>query len=161
MMLFGLIGASLAMLPGVAGVILPGLPGIPYMLIVAILYGFITKFATLSLTDFWWLAIIAIASLLIDYLAGMLGAKFAGTSKRATLAGFIGLVLGTILLPPFGGLIFMFFSILGVELWAYGKGEKKALQSASGAVLGSLTGILLNLTLALGFIALFVIVAIH
>lgn len=148
-----LAAAALLMIPGLVGLFIPILPGIPFMLLVAITYGAITSFTSLSGSEIGILAIIALASVAVDYLGGVLGAKFSGASAKALGAGFLGMIVGLFLLPPFGGLLGLFGGVLIAELRI--KNRHEALRAATGSLIGSLAGITINLLLAFVFIILF------
>ena len=154
------IGVTAAMLPGLAGVLLPLVPGIPYMFVVALVYALADRFSHMSGVELLILGLIAVASLAVDYLAGILGARAGGASKKALLFGMIGLILGMIILPPFGGILGLFLGVLGAELLG-GKTALKAFKAGQGSVIGALTGIGINLVLALLSLALFVVFALR
>ena len=154
------IGVTAAMLPGLAGVLLPLVPGIPYMFVVALVYALADRLSHISGLELLILGLIAAASLAVDYFAGILGARAGGASKKALLFGMIGLILGMIILPPFGGILGLFLGVLGAELLG-GKTALKAFKAGQGSVIGALTGIGINLLLALLFLALFVVFALR
>lgn len=145
---------ALFMLMGLVGIILPIFPGIPIMWILAFVYGAIGGFTDLSLAEFSVLSILMGSSLLVDYFSGFLGAKLGGASLRSLGIGMIGLLIGMVLLPPLGGIIGLFLGILISEVRNY-QDPHKALRAATGGVIGSLTGILVNLGIGIGFIVLF------
>ena len=154
------IGVTAAMLPGLVGVLLPLVPGIPYMFVVALVYALADRLSHISGLELLILGLIAAASLAVDYLAGILGARAGGASKKALLFGMIGLILGMIILPPFGGILGLFLGVLGAELLG-GKTALKAFKAGQGSVIGALTGIGINLVLALLSLALFVVFALR
>ncbi len=149
--------AALLMIPGFVGLFIPIFPGIPFMLLVAVTFGAITSFASLTGSEIGILAIIALASLAVDYLSGVLGAKYSGASAKALGAGFLGMLVGLFLLPPFGGLLGLFAGVLIAELRI--KSRHEALRAATGSLLGSLAGIVVNLLLAIVFLTLFLVFA--
>ena len=142
------------MLPGILGVILPILPGIPYMFFVALVYGMIDKFVHLSGFELLILGIIAVPSVLIDYLSGLIGAKYDGATRSAMLFGFLGMIAGLIIFPPFGAIIGLFLGVFLAEMYTH-QNHKRALKSTSYSLFGSLTGILINLAIFIMFIVLF------
>lgn len=150
---------SLLLLPGLLGVFLPLLPSIPYMFVVTLIFGLIDKFQHLTVVNLIILGIIALFSLLVDYFSGALGAKYGGASKKTLFWGIIGLILGLIVFPPFGGIAGLFLGVLVAELIQY-KDHLKALKAASGSLIGSLTGMILNFLLALFFFVLFLVFAV-
>ena len=153
-----LVFALILMLPGLAGIIIPIFPGIPYMFIVALLYGTITHFHTLSYTHLTILGIVALLSFIVDYSTGLVGAKYGGAARRSIIFGLLGSIIGTIALPPFGGIAGLFLAILFSELFLHND-NKKAIRAASSSLLGSLAGIIINLFLALIFIICFIVFA--
>lgn len=152
---FWLVAAVLLMIPGFVGLFIPVFPGIPWMFLVALTYGALTSFGRLTGSDLGILAIIALASVAIDYLSGVLGAKYSGASAKALGAGFVGMIVGLLVLPPFGGLLGLFIGVLLVELQT--KTRQQAVRAATGSLFGSLAGIVLNLLLATLFITLFLV----
>lgn len=149
--------AAIVMLPGLAGVVLPALPGIPYMWLVALGYGLLTRWVVFTTNELGILFAIALASVVVDYLSGVLGAKYSGASARAIGAGVIGLLIGTLLIPPFGGLLGLFIGVLYVEFKE--RSWQQAMRAATGSLAGVMAGIAINLLLSALFIGLFVFFA--
>ena len=148
------IGFILLLLPGFAGIFLP-IPGLLYMFIISLIYGFIDKFERLQPWELGVLAGIALISILNDYLTGMLGAKYGGAAQKSMLYGIIGMIIGTLILPPFGGLVGVFLGILVAEILNHGNKER-AVKAATGGLLGSIVGMVATLILAIIFVFLFV-----
>lgn len=149
---------SILMLVGVIGVFLPAIPGIPLMMLLAVVFGFVDKFQNLRGTDFIWLAIITLLSIIVDQLSGLLGARYGGASRKALLYGFIGLIIGFFVIPIWGSLAGLFLGVLIAEIQAH-KDQKRALKAASGSLLGYVAGMIVNLILAIIFLTLFTILA--
>ena len=150
---------AVAMIPGVLGVLLPVVPGIPYMFVVALVFGFVDRFRHLV----WWemavLTVVLLLSILVDYSAGLIGARYGGASRQAAVAGLIGLVVGLIAFPPFGGLIGLFVGVFIAEILRQ-RESIQAVKAATGSLLGAIAGIVTNFILALAFLILFVVFAI-
>ncbi len=149
---------TVLLLPGIAGAFLP-IPGLLYMLLVALIFGFIDGFQNILLWELGVLAGIAVLSTINDYLSGILGAKYGGAGKKSVLYGFFGMLVGTFLLPPFGGLLGIFLGILLAEILRHGNKEK-AVRAATGSLIGSAIGMAITLVLSIVFIFLFVIFAV-
>lgn len=147
--------AALLMLPGIVAIAFM-LPGIPYLFIVALIYGFIDHFKNLSLKELLILGIIAICSVVIDQLAGILGAHYGGARGKTFLYGIAGAIIGTIIFPLFGGFIGLFAGIVIGELRRKQTTEQ-ALKAATVGVIGTLTGIIINIMLAIAFLILFLV----
>lgn len=97
--------ATLMIALGVAGTILPALPGVLLVLAGIILGAWIDDFTQVSGVTVAILSVIAVAALLIDYFAGVLGAKKAGASREAIIGALIGTVVG--IFTGLWGLLFM------------------------------------------------------
>ena len=145
-------------LPIVFLTLIPVMPAIPLLFILTMLFGAATKFVTLP----WWAIIvfifITLLSIFIDYSSGIIGARYGHASRRSMLWGFIGVILGTLLLPPFGGIIGLFLGVLISEL-TQRRLKEEAFRSASFAFVGAIIGIVLNFLLALSYYIIFLIVA--
>lgn len=146
--------AILLMLPGLAGVLLPAVPGLPYMFLVALIFAIIDGFTHIRPYEVSILIGIVAISIAVDYMSGILGAKYGGASKQGLLSGLVGMLGGTIFFPPFGGIIGLFIGIFLAE--SYGRRTRQeALKAASGGVIGSVASIAINIVLGLIFIGLF------
>ena len=150
---------TLLLLPGILGAFLP-IPGLLYMLLVALIFGFIDGFQNILLWEISVLAGIAVLSTINDYLSGILGAKYGGASKKSVLYGFIGMLIGIFVFPPFGGLAGIFLGILLAEILRHGN-KDKAIKAATGSLIGSAIGMAITLAFSIVFIFLFVLFALH
>jgi uncharacterized protein YqgC (DUF456 family) len=131
------------------------MPALSYMLLVAITFGLLDHFKDLSLNNLFVLIGIWAVSVLIDHLSGILGAKWGGASKRGLIYGFVGLLIGTAILPPFGGFLGLFGGVLFSELLANRK-SGEAVKAATGSLIGSIMGVAVNTILAVIFFLLFI-----
>jgi uncharacterized protein YqgC (DUF456 family) len=137
--IIGLSLTLLVMLAGLVGSLLPVLPGTPLVLLAAIGHRLYFGDASVSNTILFILVALTLISVLFDFLAGLLGAKKFGASWRgmtgAVIGGIIGLFfsLPGIILGPFLGA--MLFEMLG------GQEFKKATCAGVGATVGLLLGI--------------------
>lgn len=139
---------------GLLGVVIPALPGIPFMFLSTLLFNiYLHKF---DLTSLIILGLITAISLIIDYSSGLFISKYFGASSKAVYLGFLGFLLGTFALPPFGGLIGLFIGVLVGE-FIVSRERNKAVKAATGSLLGTLTGIVANLALGLTFLILAII----
>ena len=71
-----------------------GLPGLWLMLFVAALYGWATGWASLGPWTLGTLLLLALTAEAIETLAGALGARGAGASKRAMALSIVGTIIG-------------------------------------------------------------------
>ena len=149
----GLSLALLIMLIALVGNLIPGVPGTPLALLAAILHRLYFGSQSVNNIVLLVLIILTIASLILDYVASVVGAKKFG----ATWRGAVGAVVG--------GLIGLFFSLPGIILGPFvgatlfemlGRQEfKKAAKAGAGAVVGLLLGAVGKFALCVVMIVLF------
>lgn len=151
--LFIIVLALLAIVAGLAGLILPVLPALPLVYGGLFLLAYADQFERVGAWTLGILGAVTAVGMLLDFLAGVLGAKYSGASKHALWGAVIGSVIGV-----FFGLIGLILGpMLGAalgELWArrevFGAG-KVAIGTLIGFVLGSLAKIGAALALIFGF----------
>ena len=140
---------------GLAGLALPALPGAPLLFAGLLVAAWAEDFQYLGTGGIVTLAILSLLTYPIDIIAGALGAKRFGASKRAIggaapgafIGGFFG-IPGS-LLGPFAGALLGELS----QQWHLGK----AGMSGVGATLGFLVGAVAKLTVAFAMIGLFLV----
>jgi uncharacterized protein YqgC (DUF456 family) len=147
--------AIVLVVAGIAGLTLPALPGAPLLFCGLIVAAWAEDFAYVGTGTIITLAVLALLTYPVDILAGALGAKRFGASKRAMAGAAIGAVVGIffglagILLGPFIG------ALLG-ELT-----EQRQLRAAGlsgiGATFGFLLGAVAKFAIAFTMIGLFLI----
>lgn len=153
-----LIIAAVLMLAGIPLIFTP-FPSLLFMMLVALGFGFVDKFSHLTGNELWILAAIFAVSIIVDQLSGILGARYSGASAKSIFYGMIGMILGTILLPPLGGMLGLFVAVALAEYQNH-KNHSRALKTATGSFLGTLAGKFINAFVALVFVILFVVFAI-
>ena len=151
-----IIGISIAliiMLVGLIGSVVPVLPGTPVVLIAAI--GHRLYFGEASISNLFLVVLVLLTglSLLLDFIASVLGAKKFG----ATWRGMTGAIIG--------GIVGLFFNIPGIILGPFlgamilemsgGKEFKVAAKAGAGAVIGLLLGVVGKFSICVMMIALF------
>jgi uncharacterized protein YqgC (DUF456 family) len=146
--------AVILMIPGVVAIFFM-LPGMIYIFVLALIFGFIDKFTNLTANELYILAGIAVLTIIIDQLAGIIGAKWGGARAKTFLYGIGGATLGIIIFPPLGVFIGLFIGILVGELMGK-RSRNQAIKAATAGVIGTVTGIIINSVLAVIFIGLFV-----
>lgn len=138
-----IIGAVLVVI-GIIGSVVPVVPG-PALSFAALVLLFIGKgseeVSVLSLVIF---AVAMALLILFDYVAPILGAKFAGASKGALIWAIGGALLGIIFFPPLG--IFI-GAIVGAIIGEMQNGREfgDAAKAGLGVVVGSAMTIILQL----------------
>lgn len=123
------------MLVGLAALLLPVLPGLGLMWASALVYGLVTGFDTAAWIIFAVISALALVGGLVDnvFMAG--SSRKAGASWISIGVALLGALLGSLLLPPFGGLLFALVGIFLVEYYRL-KDWKQALQSTRGLATG-------------------------
>jgi len=138
-----LIGTLLIMLVGLAGVILPMLPGVPMIWVGAFLYGLLTGFKEINWNILGVFAILTGFTMVLDYVANLYGAKRMGASRWGILGALFGMLVGLFTAGLFGLLIGSFLGAVLGELLG-GKTESQALRAGIGTFLGFLGGTLIK-----------------
>lgn len=140
---------------GVAGTVLPALPGTALVLVGIVLAAWIDDFSRVGAFTLTIVGILAVLSWVLDYVAGMLGAKRAGASKQA----IIGAAVGTV-----AGIFFGFIGVLVLPLAAAAVGEYLAYRDHRRAVhvgvatwIGMMIGIIAKVVLAFMMLGVFVV----
>ena len=154
---FMLIIATLLMIPGIIMAATP-FPGLFYMFVIALLAAMLDHFQHISAHDIGVLAIIAIVTLVIDALSGLIGSKIGGAHWSSVFWGLVGFLLGAFLIPIplFGNVAGMFIGVLASELFRT-RDIRRAKKAALGSFWGWATGTGFKLIASVVFIVLFVI----
>ena len=145
--------AALLIIAGIAGAVLPALPGVPLVFGGMLLAAWADHFQHVGAVTLALLGVLCVIALLIDFVAGVMGAKRVGASSRAlwgaTIGTFAGLFFGIpgLLLGPFVG------AVIG-ELSA-GSHVHKATSVGVGTWLGLLFGTLAKLALCFTMLGIF------
>ncbi len=139
-----LILAILLFIVGLLGTILPILPGAILIYGGMLLYGYLTKFATLDANFFLLQALVLGLIFSVDFLASAVGTRRFKGSKQAAWGAVIGTIVGLIFLGPLGIIIGPFLGAVGAELLR-GIQVKQAVRVGFGTLVGILGGTVLKL----------------
>ena len=152
----------LLLIPGIVVSFLPALPGLVYMFVVAVLFAWYDHFMHITGHAIFILGMIALCAMVVDTLAGIIGAKFGGAHWSSLISGFVGLIFGSFFVPvPFiGSLIGMFIGIM-VSEWYRTQDPQKAIRAALGSFAGTVAGTVVKVVCALVFFGLFIFYALH
>lgn len=134
--LFPLIALAV-MLFGLASiVVLPVLPGLVIIWLAALVYGFVERFSsTGGILLFSGITLLMVGGSLVDnYLMGA-AARKTGASWTAVTLALIGGMAGSLLWPPFGGLVAALLVLFLMEFYRV-RDWRKALTSTRGMALG-------------------------
>jgi uncharacterized protein YqgC (DUF456 family) len=151
--IIGLIVALVLMLAGSVASIIPGIPGTPIVLLIAILHRVYFRAASVNNWVLAGLVLLTLFSVVLDYIASMMGAKKLG----ARWWGIVGAMVG--------GLVGMFFGLPGVIIGPFlgavlleligGYKIKPAAKAGAGALLGLFVGAVGKLAICAVMIVLF------
>jgi uncharacterized protein YqgC (DUF456 family) len=95
----------IVMLVGLFGMVIPIFPGIGILWLAALTFGLIEGFNTLSVILFVGITLLGIAGTLVDNVLMAALSKKSGASWTSVFLAMLAGLVGTILLPPIGGLI--------------------------------------------------------
>jgi uncharacterized protein len=123
------------MLVGLVGIMVPFFPGIVIIWLAALFYGIVVGFTTLGWVLFFLITLAGIAGVTVDNVLMGLGARRGGASWWTIGVAWAAGILGTIVFPPFGGLIAAPLSVLVIEYYRV-RDWKKARSAFSGLAVG-------------------------
>lgn len=138
---------------GIAGTLLPVLPGLPLVFGGMLLAAWIDDFQRIGYVTLAILAVITVLSILVDLLAGALGAKKFGASRAAVIGAAVGTFIGLFLGIP-GLILGPFLGALAGELSAR-RDMMTAGKVAVGTWLGMLIAVVVKLSLAFAMLGIF------
>jgi uncharacterized protein YqgC (DUF456 family) len=141
-------------LVGLAGTVLPALPGTLFVLGGIVLGAWIDDFTRVGWGVLALVIALAILAWVLDYVAGLMGAKKAGASRQALIGAAIGTVVGL-----FMGLVGVFFMpLVGAALGEYlaRRDEQRALKVGVATWLGIMVGLVSKVVIAFMMIGIFV-----
>jgi len=149
--------ALLVMLIGQIGIILPFLPGLPLIFSAALVYAILTDFTSLNAQTIIVFGILAIISLILDWIAAALGVRKMGGSYYGMFGSFAGMIVG-LMLPGVGLIGFIFGAFIGAFVFEMlmGKESKAAFRAGLGSFIGFLAGGVLKFVLGASMIGVFV-----
>jgi uncharacterized protein len=126
---------GLAMLVGLFGLLVPIFPGLVIMWLAALGYGIMAGFDASGIILFILITLLAIGGSLVDNVLMAAGGRKGGAAWITIIVALLAGIAGTILLPPFGGIIAAPLAILLLEYLRL-KDWKKAWQAFKGLTLG-------------------------
>lgn len=153
----GIFGATIFfMLVGLFGLLVPFFPGVEVIWIAALVYGLVNGFGTLGVWMFVLITLLGGVALVIDNILMAARARQEGTAWKSLLLGFLGGIVGMIVLPPWGGLI---GAPLAVFLFEYSRAHdwNKAWAALRGLAIGWLTALAVRFLLAAAMIGLWLV----
>lgn len=139
---------------GLAGTVLPALPGTAFVLGGIVLGAWIDDFSRVGTTTLIVVTVLAVLAWVLDYVAGLLGAKKAGASRQALVGAAVGTVLGL-----FMGLVgVLFMPLVGAAVGEYiaRRDEKNAMKVGVATWLGIMAGLLAKVVIAFIMVGIFI-----
>lgn len=143
--------AGLTMVVGWFSLLIVIVPGLVIMWVGALGYGIFTGFDTTGWIIFAIMTILMVVGSLIDNFLMGASARQKGASWWSLGAAWVGAIIGTIVLPPIGGLIFALLALFLVEYFRL-KDSKQAFDSSTSLATGC--GWAVGVRLVIGFIML-------
>jgi hypothetical protein len=153
-----IIGSFMLVGLGFLGTFLPILPGVPLAWLGILLYAYFTGFAKITLTTVLIFFGLVLFTMLVDFVAPIIGAKKYNASKQGIAGAFLGFLVGVVFLGPLGIVIGPLGGAFLGELLS-GKREGAAIQSAFGTFIGFLAGSLIKIIVVFIFLG-FLLVAV-
>lgn len=142
-------------LVGFFGTFLPILPGTSLIYAGMLAHYFLLGMQEGSRLTWQSLVVIGllwIASMVVDWISGAMGAKYFGSSKYGIWGALIGGVLGAIIFNLPGLILGPVVGVFVAEVWFAKKEWKPAANSTVGTVVGGLVGMIAKMLIALAMI---------
>jgi uncharacterized protein YqgC (DUF456 family) len=140
---------------GVAGTVLPALPGTALVFAGAAVGAWIDDFQRVSGVTVGVLGALAVIAFVLDYVAGLLGAKKAGASRQALIGAAIGTVVGVFM--GFVGVLFMPFVGAVVGEYLARREHAGALKVGMATWIGLMVAMVAKVVIAFVMIGIFVV----
>ena len=134
----------LLLLLGVAGTVFPALPGLPFMFAGAWLLAYSSDYQIIGSFSLLVLFLIAALGMAMDFVAGILGAKYTGASSEALWGACIGSIAG--LFMGLAGLVLG--PLLGAAIGEFL--DKKNIWLAGKVSIGTLIGFIVGTVAKIG-----------
>lgn len=139
--------AFVALAAGVVGSVLPVLPGPPLVFLTLVFLSLGLGWSEYTAAFLITMGIIAVAVTISDYVLPNVVSKKRGASRAGTFGSVIGMLVGMVILPPFGLFIGAFAGAVVGEL-LFGDDRQNALRAGWGVFLGSFLSMVLKLCYA-------------
>ncbi len=145
---------------GLFGLIVPIFPGITVIWLAALGYGVVTKFTTLGWILFAVITLLFIGGVTIDNILMGAKARKEGAAWSSLALGYLAGILGTIFLPPLGGIIAAPLVVLLME-YLRQRDIHKALASLKGLAIGWGASFIVRFFIGLAMIGLWLVWALN
>ena len=145
---------SILMLVGLIGTVLPVLPGTVMILLAALIYALAEGFQAIGWPTLLVLLVLTLVATSADIWASSVGAKAGGASGWSVVVGLFGGLAGFLLFSLPGSILGAILGVLATEIMRVGD-LKHALKAGSGWMLGWLLSSVLQLAFGLIMVAIF------
>ena len=140
---------------GLAGTVLPALPGTALVLGGILLGAWIDDFTRVGWGSLGVITALAVLAWVLDYVAGLLGAKQAGASRQALIGAALGTVAG--LFMGLVGVLFMPLVGAAIGEWLARRDHGQALKVGVATWLGLIAGMVSKVVIAFVMIGVFIV----
>jgi len=145
--------SAVLILVGILGTVVPALPGVPLVFAGMLLAAWADHFQHVGTITLVVLGVLCLLALMIDFVAGLLGAKRVGASPHAIWGAMLGTIVGLFFGLP--GLVFgPFLGAVAGELLV-GSRLERAAHVGVGTWLGLLFGTLAKIALCFAMLGVF------
>jgi uncharacterized protein YqgC (DUF456 family) len=151
---FFLIVALIIMVAGLVGTILPIIPSVPMVYLGFVIYGIANGWQDYGSTVMIVFGLVTVFVLVLDYVAGAIGAKRFGGSRLGAVGAIVGALIGLIFFNIIGLVVGTFAGAALGEL-VLGRTMQEAIMSGSGALVGFLAGSLFKFMTSIMMIGAF------
>jgi len=143
----------LFMLVGLIGLLVPFFPGVELIWIASLVYGLVSGFNTLGAWMFGLSTVLMLVAMVIDNIIIAARSHQEGAAWTSILVGMVAGLVGTVLIPPVGGLVFAPLAVYLLE-YARLRDWEQAWAALRGWAIGWLTALVVRLFLAAAMIGL-------
>ena len=140
---------------GVAGTVLPALPGTALVLAGIVVAAWIDDFTRVGAVTVGIVSVLAVVAWVLDYAAGLLGARKVGASRQAIVGAALGTVAGL-----FMGLVgVLFLPLVGAAVGEYlaRRDQHRAVHVGVATWLGIMAGMVAKVVIAFVMVGVFVV----
>jgi len=140
---------------GIAGTVLPALPGTLFVLAGIVLGAWIDDFTRVGWGVLTVVIVLAVLAWVLDYVAGLLGARKAGASRQAIVGAALGTVAG--LFMGLVGVLFMPLVGAAIGEWLARRDHGRALHVGVATWLGIMAGMVSKVVIAFMMLGVFIV----
>jgi uncharacterized protein YqgC (DUF456 family) len=140
---------------GLVGLLLPGIPGMPLVLAGIVVAAWADDFARIGFPTLAAVTVLAVIGMILDYMAGVLGARRWGASRWGFVGALVGLVAGL----PLGLAGLVIGPAAGAVVFEYARDRDihRAARAGVGVLVGFVLGTAFKYAVAMTMIGLAVL----